>query len=258
MGSPGQVPAAAPVQPDAHRLHPRHAWPSVSAATRSAPRPLEGLRLLDIGCGGGLLTEPMARLGAKVTGIDPTAKNIGIARLHAEQSGLAIDYRVETAEDLAAAGETFDVVLNMEVVEHVADLDAFIADCCRLLTGQGRDVRRHPQPDAKILRCSPSSAPNTSCAGCRAAPMTGANSCARRNWRRRRAGRTPKSAADRRQLRPAAGQLGPEPRSGRQLHGHRDPRRRLTRVRRDPDFPRSSPARRWSASRSAAPPHRRS
>jgi 2-polyprenyl-6-hydroxyphenyl methylase/3-demethylubiquinone-9 3-methyltransferase len=102
-----------------------------------APRPLEGLRLLDIGCGGGLLSEPMARLGAKVTGIDPTAKNIGIARLHAEQSGLAIDYRIETAEDLAAAGESFDVVLNMEVVEHVADLGAFVADCCRLLTEQG-------------------------------------------------------------------------------------------------------------------------
>jgi 2-polyprenyl-6-hydroxyphenyl methylase / 3-demethylubiquinone-9 3-methyltransferase len=102
-----------------------------------APRPLEGLRLLDVGCGGGLLSEPMARLGAKVTGIDPTARNIGIARLHAEQSGLAIDYRVETAEDLAAAGETFDVVLSMEVVEHVADLGAFIADCCRLLSEQG-------------------------------------------------------------------------------------------------------------------------
>lgn len=102
-----------------------------------APRPLEGLRLLDIGCGGGLLSEPMARLGAMVTGIDPTARNIAIARHHAEQSGLAIDYRIETAEDLAAAGKAFDVVLNMEVVEHVADLDAFIVDCCRLLKDQG-------------------------------------------------------------------------------------------------------------------------
>jgi len=102
-----------------------------------APRPLEGLRLLDIGCGGGLLAEPMTRLGARVTGIDPTAKNIGIARLHGEQSGLDIDYRVATAEELTAAGEEFDVVLNMEVVEHVADLNAFVADCCGLLTDKG-------------------------------------------------------------------------------------------------------------------------
>ena len=93
----------------------------------------------------------MARLGAKVTGIDPTAKNIGIARLHAEQSGLAIDYRIETAEDLAAAGESFDVVLNMEVVEHVADLGAFIADCCRLLTDQGVMFVVHPEPDAEVI-----------------------------------------------------------------------------------------------------------
>lgn len=100
-------------------------------------RPLEGMRLLDIGCGGGLLSEPMARLGARVTGIDPTARNIGIARLHAEQSDLDIDYRVATAEELAAAGESFDVVLNMEVVEHVADLNAFIADCCALLNERG-------------------------------------------------------------------------------------------------------------------------
>jgi 2-polyprenyl-6-hydroxyphenyl methylase / 3-demethylubiquinone-9 3-methyltransferase len=102
-----------------------------------APRPLEGLRLLDIGCGGGLLSEPMARLGASVTGIDPTARNISIAQLHAKQSGLEIDYRVATAEELAAAGERFDVVLNMEVVEHVADLSAFITDCCALFDEQG-------------------------------------------------------------------------------------------------------------------------
>ncbi|WP_299479063.1 bifunctional 2-polyprenyl-6-hydroxyphenol methylase/3-demethylubiquinol 3-O-methyltransferase UbiG [uncultured Roseibium sp.] len=85
-----------------------------------------GLRFLDIGCGGGLLSEPMARLGADVVGADPSETNIKIARLHMESSGLEIDYRAQTAEDLAAADETFDVVLNMEVVEHVADVPLFL------------------------------------------------------------------------------------------------------------------------------------
>ncbi|WP_428644479.1 bifunctional 2-polyprenyl-6-hydroxyphenol methylase/3-demethylubiquinol 3-O-methyltransferase UbiG [Roseibium sp.] len=86
----------------------------------------KGLRFLDIGCGGGLLSEPMARLGAEVVGADPSETNIEIAKLHMQSSGLAIDYRAETAETLAAAGETFDVVLNMEVVEHVADVPLFL------------------------------------------------------------------------------------------------------------------------------------
>lgn len=101
-----------------------------------APAPFAGLRLLDIGCGGGLLCEPMARLGATVVGVDAAARNIPVARLHAEQSGLAIDYRVGTAEDLAA-GERFDVVLNMEVVEHVADPQAYLDACARLLAPGG-------------------------------------------------------------------------------------------------------------------------
>ena len=84
-------------------------------------RPFEGLRLLDIGCGGGLLCEPMVRLGATVVGADAAARNIPVARIHAEQSGLEIDYRHTTAEAMAADGEVFDVVLNMEVIEHVAD-----------------------------------------------------------------------------------------------------------------------------------------
>lgn len=86
----------------------------------------KGLRFLDIGCGGGLLSEPMARLGADVVGADPSETNIKIARLHMESSGLKIDYRAQTAEELAAAGETFDVILNMEVVEHVADVPLFL------------------------------------------------------------------------------------------------------------------------------------
>ena len=101
------------------------------------PLPFKGLRLLDIGCGGGLLSEPMARLGATVVGADAAARNIPVARVHAEGSGLQIDYRVTTAEDLAAAGERFDVILNMEVVEHVSDPLAYLTACQILLKDQG-------------------------------------------------------------------------------------------------------------------------
>ena len=101
------------------------------------PKPFSGLRILDIGCGGGLLSEPMARLGAEVVGADAAPRNIPVARLHAEQSGLQIDYRHTTAEDMAAAGERFDVVLNMEVVEHVADPLAYLTACQVLLKPQG-------------------------------------------------------------------------------------------------------------------------
>ncbi len=102
-----------------------------------APLPFAGLRILDIGCGGGLLSEPMARLGADVVGADPATRNIPVAQLHAEQSGLTIDYRLTTAEDLAAAGEQFDVVLNMEVVEHVPDPQSFLTACQTLLKPGG-------------------------------------------------------------------------------------------------------------------------
>ncbi len=93
----------------------------------TAEKPFAGLTLLDIGCGGGLLSEPMARLGFSVTGVDAGDKNIKIASLHAEQSGLAIDYRVGTPEQLEEG--QYDVVLAMEVVEHVADVPAFLAAC---------------------------------------------------------------------------------------------------------------------------------
>jgi 2-polyprenyl-6-hydroxyphenyl methylase / 3-demethylubiquinone-9 3-methyltransferase len=104
--------------------------------TRSL-RPFEGLTLLDIGCGGGLLSEPMARLGFKVTGADASEKNIGTARAHAGQSGLEIEYRAGTAEALLAEGRSFDVVLNMEVVEHVADVPAYLAACAGLVKPGG-------------------------------------------------------------------------------------------------------------------------
>lgn len=101
------------------------------------PEPFKGLRILDIGCGGGLLSEPMARLGATVVGADAAPRNIPVAQVHAEQSGLTIDYRNTTAEDLAASGERFDVVLNMEVVEHVADPLGYLTACQQLLKPGG-------------------------------------------------------------------------------------------------------------------------
>lgn len=100
-------------------------------------RPLEGLRLLDIGCGGGLLSEPMARMGANVLGADASERNIGIASTHAAQSGVTVDYRAVTAEALAADGEKFDIVLNMEVVEHVADVPFFIETCASMVKPGG-------------------------------------------------------------------------------------------------------------------------
>jgi 2-polyprenyl-6-hydroxyphenyl methylase/3-demethylubiquinone-9 3-methyltransferase len=100
-------------------------------------RSLEGLRVLDIGCGGGLLCEPIARLGADVVGVDPSEKNIGTASVHAEGSGLKIDYRCTTAEALSEAGEKFDVILNMEVVEHVADIGLFLGACASMVKPGG-------------------------------------------------------------------------------------------------------------------------
>jgi 2-polyprenyl-6-hydroxyphenyl methylase/3-demethylubiquinone-9 3-methyltransferase len=102
-----------------------------------AATPFKGLRILDIGCGGGLLCEPMARLGAEVVGADASETNIEVAKLHAAESELKIDYRATTAEALADAGETFDVILNMEVVEHVADVEFFIAKCASMVKPGG-------------------------------------------------------------------------------------------------------------------------
>jgi 2-polyprenyl-6-hydroxyphenyl methylase/3-demethylubiquinone-9 3-methyltransferase len=98
---------------------------------------LQGLRVLDIGCGAGILCEPLCRLGAAVVGADPAEANIAAARVHAQTGGLAIDYRATTAEALAGAGETFDAVLAMEVVEHVADLAAFVRCCAGMVAPGG-------------------------------------------------------------------------------------------------------------------------
>jgi 2-polyprenyl-6-hydroxyphenyl methylase / 3-demethylubiquinone-9 3-methyltransferase len=100
-------------------------------------RPFEGLSVLDIGCGGGLLSEPMVRLGFKVLGADASERNVKTAAAHASATGLDVDYRATTAEELASQGLTFDVVLNMEVVEHVADLGAYLTACARLVRPGG-------------------------------------------------------------------------------------------------------------------------
>lgn len=98
---------------------------------------LKGLRMLDIGCGGGILSEPLARLGADMVGADPAEENIEAARAHAEEQGLTVDYRATTAEALAEAGEAFDVVLAMEVVEHVTDVELFVSTCAAMVKPGG-------------------------------------------------------------------------------------------------------------------------
>jgi 2-polyprenyl-6-hydroxyphenyl methylase/3-demethylubiquinone-9 3-methyltransferase len=121
----------------------------------NGPTPFAGLRIADIGCGGGLLCEPMARLGAEVVGIDAAERNIPVASLHAEQSGLTIDYRHTTAEAMAAAGEQFDVVINMEVVEHVADPLGYLTACQQLLKSGGlhlcSTINRNPKSFAMAI-----------------------------------------------------------------------------------------------------------
>jgi len=113
----------------------------VKAVGASDQQPFAGLRVLDVGCGGGLLAEAMVRLGAQVTAIDVVERNIDIAKLHANENSLLIDYRLSSVEQLLADGcEPFDLLLNMEVVEHVADLDSYMAACCAMVSPGGQQV----------------------------------------------------------------------------------------------------------------------
>ncbi|HEY6256015.1 MAG TPA: bifunctional 2-polyprenyl-6-hydroxyphenol methylase/3-demethylubiquinol 3-O-methyltransferase UbiG [Xanthobacteraceae bacterium] len=126
-----------------HKLNPVRLQFIKTAACRQFERDprrldsLAGLRILDIGCGAGILSEPLARLGAQVVGADPAVPNIEAARLHAAAAGLAVDYRATTAEALAGAGERFDLVLAMEVVEHVADVALFVQRCAEMVKPRG-------------------------------------------------------------------------------------------------------------------------
>jgi len=126
-----------------HKFNPvRLAYIRDQAAARFERDPktldcLKGLRMLDIGCGGGILSEPLARLGAQMVGADPSAENIAVGTAHARENGIEVDYRSTTAEQLAAAGERFDVVLAMEVVEHVVDVKAFVATCASMVKPGG-------------------------------------------------------------------------------------------------------------------------
>ena len=117
--------------------------------------PLRDLRILDIGCGAGLLSEPLARLGASVVGADPAGANIEVARRHAHEAGVAVDYRAVTAEMLAEAGERFDVVLAMDVVEHVAHPDLFLQCCAELMRPGGlmilSTISRTPQSFVSVI-----------------------------------------------------------------------------------------------------------
>ena len=135
---------------------------------------LSGLRMLDIGCGAGLLCEPFTRLGAQVIGVDPSATNIAAAKLHADKGHLSIDYRCTTVEEMDPR-ERFDIVLAMEVVEHVADIGAFLGRCAAMLKPGGMMVVSTSTATGRVLH-SPSSVPNMCCAGCRAAPINGASS----------------------------------------------------------------------------------
>ncbi len=121
-----------------HRLNPvrvayvRDRLVAQLATGSTSARPLAGLSVLDVGCGGGLLAEPLTRLGARVTGIDADTQGVAIARAHAAMAGLAIEYAVTTPEDLVVTGQVFDAVVSMEVIEHVADADAFLGALVRL------------------------------------------------------------------------------------------------------------------------------
>jgi 2-polyprenyl-6-hydroxyphenyl methylase/3-demethylubiquinone-9 3-methyltransferase len=109
----------------------------IVGADNTSLTPFKGLRVLDIGCGGGLLSIPMARLGAEVVGVDASERNIEVAKIAAQKQNVSVDFRASSAENLASSGEKFDIILNMEVVEHVADVPAFLGACAAMLKTKG-------------------------------------------------------------------------------------------------------------------------
>ncbi|MBL8629861.1 MAG: bifunctional 2-polyprenyl-6-hydroxyphenol methylase/3-demethylubiquinol 3-O-methyltransferase UbiG [Rhodospirillaceae bacterium] len=115
----------------------QHFGRALAGRELSQDKPFAGLSLLDVGCGGGLISEPMARLGFNVTGVDAAERNINVAKVHAERSGLGIDYRHTTPEQMVSGAQRFDVVLALEVVEHVADLDVFLSAASQLVAPGG-------------------------------------------------------------------------------------------------------------------------
>lgn len=121
-----------------HRMNPlRLGYIKAQVLEHFGCKDLAGLSMLDIGCGGGILTEPLARLGAKMSGIDASNKAIEAAKIHAKQTGIEIDYQCKSAEDLAKQKKRFDVVLAMEIIEHVADVDDFLKSVCKLVKPGG-------------------------------------------------------------------------------------------------------------------------
>ena len=123
--------------------------------TSSKKNCLNNFEILDIGCGGGLMSEPMARLGATVVGVDAAERNIPVAQAHANRSNLSIDYRVGTAEELVGSENRFDVILNMEVIEHVADPLSYLSACRQLLVKGGlmicSTINRNPKSFAMAI-----------------------------------------------------------------------------------------------------------
>ena len=164
---------AAPAQSGAARLYPRSGVASFRRATPSGSTASRACASSISAAAAGILSEPLARLGARVVGADPSAENIAVARAHATAPGLAIDYRCTTAEALADAGERFDLVLAMEVVEHVADLDLFVRRAAEMVKPGGLMIARHHQPHVQELRPRDRRRPNMCSAGCRAAPIVG-------------------------------------------------------------------------------------
>ena len=209
-----------------HKFNPvRVAWISkLLAGAAASAAPLAGKRILDVGCGGGILSESLARLGADIVGIDPAENNIGVAARHAQAAGLAIDYRATTVETLAATGTRFDAVLIMEVIEHVRDVPGFVRDAGAMVRPGGLLVGATLKPDLEELgagdRRRRIRAALAAAGHARLAPVRDARRIPAPHPTRRPAA----LRVRRRHLQSADRSLGPFLRHGLQLHAGRAPR----------------------------------